>query len=470
MEATQSQTLWISEPSSVRSSPVTQVEPTPKSKQQKNQQLIERLQLVQHACWNLYEPELCRIILGWTSHFHLSMCAVTCSLMQKVVGSAMPVKFVAVQWPQTKITVGRSHSLYLNDQGSIWVWGRGRQLGAGEDKADSIVMPAIIDLEGKKAIQISAGDTHTACVTADGSLYAWGDNECGQLGVGDDDDRAVPTLVPTTMLDGKLAAQVSAGCDHTVCLTMDGALYSWGGNRYGQLGQHDPHHDLFLEFADPAPVAGLHNILVAQVSAGLEHTVCMTVSGTMLSWGRGLYGRLGQADSNDRAQPTLVQSALAAQTISQVSAGASHTMCVTACGLAFSWGLGTAGQLGLNDTENRLVPTLIHGLRGKFVAQVSAGHHHSVCVTADGAMFSWGENVYNQLGLKYQSDRLVPTLVAEMLNGKPVAQVCAAVYHTCCATVDGTVFSWGYGDRGQLGQKNEAHYDNEVPTLVDMIL
>ena len=145
-------------------------------------------------------------------------------------------------------------------------------------------------------------------------------------------------------------------------------------------------------------------------------------------------------------------------------------MCVTACGLAFSWGLGTAGQLGLNDVENRLVPTLIHGLRGKFAAQVSGGHHHSVCVTADGTLWSWGENVYNQLGLRYQSDRLVPSLVAETLNGKPVAQVSAGVFHTCCATVDGTVFSWGYGDCGQLGQKNEVHYDNQVPTLVDMFM
>ena len=141
---------------------------------------------------------------------------------------------------------------------------------------------------------------------------------------------------------------------------MDGTVYSWGGNRYGQLGQD---HTQYMYHLDEFNLVILRPWLDyrtswwPQVSAGLEHTVCVTASGTMLSWGRGLYGRLGLGDTNDRAQPVMVPSALATRTVSQVSAGANHTMCVTACGLAFSWVLGTSGQLGLNDVENQLVPT-----------------------------------------------------------------------------------------------------------------
>ena len=142
------------------------------------------------------------------------------------------------------------------------------------------------------------------------------------------------------------------------------------------------------------------------------------------------------------------------------AAGDHHTLCITADGSLVSWGYNTSGQLGVGDTENRRVPTLVTGLQGERVVHVAAGECHTICSTADGSVFSWGGGANVQLGLgDDESDRLVPTLLRGELQGKRVVQVAAGDRHSGCVTKDSSVYMWGDNDEGQLGQENmdDAH-------------
>ena len=116
------------------------------------------------------------------------------------------------------------------------------------------------------------------------------------------------------------------------------------------------------------------------------------------------------------------------------------------------------GQLGVGDTEGRLVPTLVTGqLQGKTAVYVAPGDHHALCVTANGSLFSWGRNRSGQMGVGNTEKRLVPTLVTG-LQGKHVVHVAAGAHHTICSIVDGSVFTWGADDGGQLGLGDEARH------------
>merc|ERR1712086_150892 len=151
--------------------------------------------------------------------------------------------------------------------------------------------------------------------------------------------------------------------------------------------------------------------------------------------------------------PTLVTGQLQGKTAVYVAAGDDHTLCITADGSLFSWGGNGFGQLGVGDTENKHVPTLVTGLQGKRVVHVAAAECHTICTTADGSVFTWGGGDRAQLGLgDDESDRLLPTLVRGELQGKQVVQVAAGDQHSMCATEDGLVYMWGINDEGQLGQ------------------
>ena len=153
------------------------------------------------------------------------------------------------------------------------------------------------------------------------------------------------------------------------------------------------------------------------------------------------------------------------KSVMQVAAGDEHSVFVTADGLVYACGLNDNGQLGVGDTEDRLVPTLVTGqLQGKTAVYVAAGDHHTLCITGDGSLFSWGRNVKGRLGVGDTEDKNAPTLVTE-LQGKRVVHVAAGEFHTICNTSNGSVFTWGAGASGQLGLGDDED-DTLLPTLV----
>jgi alpha-tubulin suppressor-like RCC1 family protein len=282
----------------------------------------------------------------------------------------------------------------------------------------------------------------------------------GQLGVGDNEDSVFPTLVRGE-LEGRKVLQVAAGGNHTMCLTEDGAVFGFGFNGAGRLGVGDRENRLV-----PTLLRGeLANKSVLQVAAGNSHTIFVTADGLVFSCGLNHKGQLGVGDPGSRLVPTLVTGQLQGETAVYAAVGGFHTLCITADGSLFAWGFNFCGQLGVGDREERRVPTLVTGLQGKQVAHVAAGINHTICTTAEGAVFTGGDGGLGKLGLGDDlSDRLVPTQVRVELLNKAVVQVAAGDQHSACVAKDGSVYSLEDNDHGQLGVTGVG--DADLPVVV----
>ena len=157
-------------------------------------------------------------------------------------------------------------------------------------------------------------------------------------------------------------------------------------------------------------------------------------------------------DTGRRLVPTLVTGQLKGKAAVFVATGDSHTLCTTADGSLFAWGWNFYGQLGVGNTEDIGVPTLVTGLQGKQVAHIAAGRNHTICTTADGSVFTWGYWYGGKLGLgDDRFHKLVPTQVRGELLIKAVVQVAAGSDHSMCVAENGSVYSWGSNNEGQLG-------------------
>ena len=188
--------------------------------------------------------------------------------------------------------------------------------------------------------------------------------------------------------------------------------------------------------------AGQH---VVAVSAGSRHNLALTADGAVWSWGGGDLGQLGHGDQQDQLLPKKVE-AFAGQRVVAVSAGGGHSLALTADGSVWSWGSCSFGKLGHSDQQIQLLPKKIEAFAGQRVVAVSAGAHHSLAITADGAVWSWGDGLDGQLGHGDQQRQLLPKKV-EAFAGRRVVAVSAGEYNSFAIAADGGVYAWGLGER-----------------------
>jgi uncharacterized delta-60 repeat protein len=270
--------------------------------------------------------------------------------------------------------------------------------------------------------QISAGMRHTVAVKTDGTLWAWGGNDSGQLGDGTTTQRLAPVQI------GSGFAAVSAGAYHTVAVKADGTLWAWGGNDYGRLGDGTTTQRLV-----PVQIGSGF----AAVAAANSHSVAVKTDGTLWAWGYNGNGQLGDGTTTQRLVPVQVGSGFVS-----VDAGGSHNLAVKADGTLWAWGNNSNGQLGDGTTNQRLVPAQI----GSGFAVVAAANSHSVAVKTDGTLWAWGYNGNGRLGDGTTTQRLVPVQV-----GSGFVSSDAGDSYTVAMKADGTVWAWGYNNNGQLG-------------------
>jgi len=295
---------------------------------------------------------------------------------------------------------------------------------------------------------VSCGGYHTIAIKTDGTLWAWGENGYGQLGLGDTTDRNTPTQVGT----GTNWSSVSCGYGHTIAIKTDGTLWAWGYNYYGQLGLGDT-----TNRNTPTQVGTGTNW--SSVSCGGWHTIAIKTDGTLWAWGYNYYGQLGLGDTTDRNTPTQVGTGT---NWSSVSCGVYHTIAIKTDGTLWAWGRNGYGQLGLGDTTNRNTPTQVG--TGTNWSSVSCGYGHTIAIKTDGTLWAWGRNYYGQLGLGDTTDRNTPTQVGTGTNWSSVS--CGG-WHTIAIKTDGTFWAWGYNYNGQLGLGDTTN--RTVPTRVNVV-
>jgi len=332
----------------------------------------------------------------------------------------------------------------------LWAQERGFELPAlpeGEGCAVRWLCYSALLREANPTLRAAAGRRHSVFIDGEGRLSLCGNAPTlnpGLLGHGEGVARLnTPSRLPST-LGGERAVSVSAVAFHSLALTAGGSVWSWGFGGFGQLGHG--HEQIQMQPKKIEAFAGQH---VVAVSAGGRHSLALAADGAVWSWGGGANGRLGHGDQQSQLLPKKIE-ALAGQRVVAVSAGFSHSIAVTADGAVWSWGNGANGQLGHGDQQEQQLPKEIAAFAGRRVVAVSAGAYHSLAITAEGAVWSWGYGLFGRLGHGDQQNQLLPKKIEAFAGRRDVA-VSGGGSHNIARTADGATFAWGKGEDGCLG-------------------
>jgi alpha-tubulin suppressor-like RCC1 family protein len=334
-----------------------------------------------------------------------------------------------------------------------YMWGVGEngngQLGVGDTTDRSNPVPISPDVSNWSLVE--AGEWHTIATQASGTLWAWGENGQGQLGLGNTTDRSSPVQVGSdTWIDISASNGYYYAGQHSAGVKSDGTLWVWGNNDSGQLGQGDT-----TTRSEPIQVGSDTDWI--KVSCGDQYTIALKSNGRLYAFGNNYNGRLGIGNTTNQSSPVMIGSLTS---VVDVDCGAYHSLAMTSNGYAYGWGEGTLGELGNNDSGGENVhsnPVQVQGVTNW--SKVSAGLWSSAGLTDDGKLYTWGYNSDGQLGLGDRTSRSIPVQVG---TDTTWVDISSGNEHKAGVKNDGTLWSWGTGQRGVLGQGNTTAYSSPV--------
>ncbi|MGG1657973.1 S-layer homology domain-containing protein [Brevibacillus sp. NRS-1366] len=370
-------------------------------------------------------------------------------------GAQIPGNFEPISRPATVPTVigGDGHSVALKSDGTVWTWGENGygQLGIGTIDKGSSVPVQVSNLSNVVAIAAEGGESflktgHTVALKSDGTVWTWGNNEHGQLGIGTiDKGSSVPVQVPN-MSD---VVAIAAGSLHTLALKSNGTVWTWGYNYYGQLGNGTTGGS-----SVPVHVSNLSGVIA--ISAQYLQSAALRSDGTVWTWGSNFYGQLGY-DTKREINPTPKQVPKVKGIVS-IAQGQLFTVALASNGTVWTWGLnllaslgnGTSGQQTEFFDPQKVVYNMNPNRELNSVVSISAGQGHALALLSDGTVWGWGDNRYGQLGTGDFNNRPLATKLD--LNGIFVA-VGTGKFHSLAIKNDGTIWSWGQNGSYRLGYK-----------------
>ena len=319
-----------------------------------------------------------------------------------------------------KINCSQTHSAAIGSNGFLYTCGNNDNNELGRDGRRFIFLP-VLQLEAHKLIDVGCGEGFTIAESSHGSAFSIGKNNYGQLGQG---HRETKNRWKTLKMGDDRIATISTGKAHSMLITKTGIVHSFGAGKVGQIGNGQ-----FTSVTTPAICAPLKNRPIIQVCCGENHVLTLSSGGLVWAWGSNEYGQLGLSNNNNNTttttnnnsssktqhrelRPKIITSLRVARP-SFLAAGGNHSMALTTSGTVFSWGKGMNGQLGHNDENNIPLPKLIIQFQDIYgiVGDLSCGTEHSMAIVytktkcEDGSilkqrnLYGWGLNAAGQLGL-----------------------------------------------------------------------
>jgi len=394
---------------------------------------------------------------------------------------------------------------YLRQHGEVFTFGSGEcgQAGHGvEEERDLIVKkPRIVhSLRDKQIRSLAAGGLHTVAVGADGRVWTWGCNDDGALGRvttsaanPDAPDENMPMTIGGA-LEGKIVVMAACGDAQSFALTLDGQVYGWGcykdkegkkwfdANGAGKIKRQQD---------EPMKINSLGTPRVAEIVCCASSNAALLEDGTVRTWGIGEAGELarpvGTMKPSPNAEydhplilrehltpqpPVLHGSGAAAPLVKGMGAGSYHLMLIAAEGeqSVFSSGLNNYGQLGVGSEQDSKALVPVPALDGRGIQMVNGGTHHSIALADTGEVYAWGRADYGQLGMGEEGTSAGAfenePLVVPLPKGVVGKHLTCGENHNLLLTTDNRVYSWGFGQLGQLGHSTE---DDELsPREINM--
>lgn len=331
------------------------------------------------------------------------------------------------------------------DEGNLWNWGYNGYGQLGNNASSDLNSPVQTIAGGINWKDVAVGSYHTAGIKTDGSLWMWGGNVYGQLGINNTVHRSSPV---ETISGGNNWKSVSAGFYHTAAIKTNGTLWTWGYNPYGELGTGNRTNT-------SSPVQIGTGTWWKFVSSGQYNTTAIKSDGTLWVWGLNSVGQLGTNNTNNYSSP--VQTASGGTNWKQVSAGINITAAIKTNGTLWTWGLNQEGYLGLGFANYPGLSTPTQVGSDTTWKQVSAGDRAMASVKTDGSLWVWGTGIYNTLGMNDSNTYSSPVQMSGM--GWKMATMGERQGGGGALKSDGTLWTWGnlttgngaHGAPAQLG-------------------
>jgi alpha-tubulin suppressor-like RCC1 family protein len=400
-----------------------------------------------------------------------------------------PVQVGTSNW--TAVAAGRRHSLAIRSGGSLFVWGYNNEGNLGQGNLVLARSPVQIGGNPKASLispvqvgssnwtTVAAGTFHSLAIRSGGSLFAWGNNGVGQLGLNNTTNRSSPVQVGSSNW-----IRIAGATTASFAIRSDNKLFSWGNNFAGQLADSSFYGSRY----SPEQI-GTDNWSAITAAKGVQGNspypaaaaFAIRSDGRLFAWGGNENGQLGilsNVNSNDPNSQVPPPASVGGNQLpfdpnpgrvgtsswTAVAAGNSHSVAIRSDGLLFTWGVNTNGQLGL-DTGGTLRSSPVQIGTSSWVA-VAAGAYHSLAIRSDNKLFSWGNNGNGQLGHNTQG-YFSSTRSPVQIGTSNWTSVKAGWLVSMAIRSDGRLFSWGYnGNPGRLGLGVNDTQQRSSPTQV----
>ena len=298
----------------------------------------------------------------------------------------------------------------------------------------------------------ASGDFHTITLSDDGSVHSFGRNNNGELGLGNNTQASLPTPISNL----SKINQVSCGMYFTICVDYEGFIWSFGRNKFGQLGTGNT-----TDFNVPQKIRDIPPVL--SVSCGSSHTLIITNDSNLWSCGYNKYGQLCLGNTEVHLMPQKTSFS----DISNISAGCNHSLFQNNKDEIFSCGHNRHGQCGLGHYNSpQITPSLILNLPSNIVKFI-CGFQHNLFLDSEGNVFSVGQNHFGELGLAHNRNQNVLNKIENI----PLIKIISCVRLSCyLIDFEGNVWSFGYNPFGQLGHgdRKQKNTPEKITTLKDI--
>jgi len=369
-------------------------------------------------------------------------CTRHCVLIALVVFVVSLAAPAVAQGAPPYLAGGPKSSFLIKRNGTLWSWGWNAygQLGLGDKKRRTLPKQIASAAPWRR---VACAEFHAAGVRTDGTLWAWGWNTYWQLGLGN-----IPPayqLTPTQVGTDTDWSSVSCGTRHTLALRSGGRLWGWGSNYDGELGLGDT-APRFV----PTQIGEPSDTWLA-VAAGDRFSAAIRSDGSLWMWGHNHWGQLGQGDKLDRPLPRPIWSQTGWK---RVALGQRHVLALKSNGTLWAWGSNSWGQLGLGDKKARLSPVRI-GKRHDWAA-IACGSFHSLALRKDGTIWAWGMNSAGEVGTGWGVAGVLGVVKAPRRVGSASGWLAIACggHHSLALRTGSRLYVWGLNDEGQLGRGN----------------